>query len=260
VAIPDDAAPVVDGFGPCSPWATDVDMCADGIDERPEDVAAALAIATQIVWALSGRQFGLCTILDWRPPCLPGGDCWHLYLSQMNRITSYDLRSSGWRTRTTPYELDMRPRVERILEVTIDGVVLDEAAYRLDSHRYLVRTDGSWPSCQDFSADLGDPNTWGISAERGRPVPAAGADAVAALASEVFKGRCGSKQCRLPRRVVAVNRKDVSIELADPTSFLDEGRTGIVEVDLFISAVNPARLRRRGRVMSPEQLRRRSRV
>lgn len=41
--------------------------------------------------------------------------------------------------------------VGAVTEVTVDGVVLDPTAYRVDNGNELVRTDGgTWPACQDM--------------------------------------------------------------------------------------------------------------
>ena len=44
----------------------------------------------------------------------------------------------------------------------------------------------------------------------------------------------------------------MSFTLLDPQDFLDKGRTGIYEIDLMLSALNPAGALKRARVFSPD--------
>ena len=62
----------------------------------------------------------------------------------------------------------------------------------------------------------------------------------------------GDDECVLPQRVTPISRQGVSWTLLDPQDFLDNGRTGIYHVDLFLRTVNPDRARLRSRVFSPD--------
>jgi hypothetical protein len=50
-----------------------------------------------------------------------------------------------------------------------------------------------------------------------------------------------------------VTRQGVSFQMFDPQMFINQGRTGIYEVDVFIASVNPGRASKRARVFSPDQ-------
>ena len=65
---------------------------------------------------------------------------------------------------------------------------------------------------------------------------------------------------KLPKRVTNVTRQGLSMVVLDPMDFLDDGKTGVYEVDLFLKAYNPAKLQRRATVMSPDIGRRARRI
>lgn len=237
----------------CSTWPT-VDCC----DITPSDDN--LLAASEILYALSGRQFpGLCAETvrpcaggsalprNWAFPWYPTklGDQWlnvrcgcHIdYSCACGGVPQVDLG---------------RYDVTAVTKVNIDGSDLSSSAYRLDEGRYLVRTDGSqWPCCQDLSKDIGETGTWYIELEYGQNPPTSGKVAVSKLACELEKACTGDDSCKLPARVSTVARQGVTLALLDPQEFLNEGRTGLYEVDLFLKAVNPGGLQRRATAWSP---------
>jgi hypothetical protein len=145
-----------------------------------------------------------------------------------------------------------RSDVTEILNVTIDGVTLSAANYRLDHGRWLVRTDGGfWPCCQNLAKDIGEDGTWSIELEYGLAPPEMGRLAAAHLAGELIKS-CTGGDCDLPERVTTITRQGVTLALLDPQLFLTEGRTGLYQVDLFLAAVNPNGLARRASAWSPD--------
>lgn len=131
--------------------------------------------------------------------------------------------------------------VESIVSVTIDGAVLDPAAYRVDAKRLLVRTDGgTWPTTQDLNADPGEPNTFVIEFMRGTPVPAGGKIAAGVLAMEFMKAWCSDDTCQLPQRVQNVTRQGVTIGMLEGME-LEDGRVGIWLVDSWVDSVTRPR-------------------
>lgn len=117
-----------------------------------------------------------------------------------------------------------------ILEVTVNGVVLDPAAYRVENGERLIRTDGTqWPACagKDFT----------VTYLNGHKVDAMGAYAGGVMAWEWLKSLTASKKCRLSSKVTSLNRQGITMELT-PGMFPD-GVTGIEEVDLYLRQWNP---------------------
>jgi hypothetical protein len=117
-----------------------------------------------------------------------------------------------------------------------------------------------WPTCQDMSLPATEPNTFEVTYLRGKPVPEYGLWAAGLLACELIKACAGPGEdceCRLPSNVQSVVREGVSIDLevfrlggnGDPLF----GRTGIPEVDLWLSSVNPNKVTSRSRAYSPDR-------
>lgn len=137
-----------------------------------------------------------------------------------------------------------------IESVTIDGVVLDRAAYRVDGGNMLVRLDGDeWPICQDMSAAGDAAGGFQVSYYRGAAPNMLTQRAAGILASELFKACTGAK-CRLPSKVTNVSRAGVTYEI-EP-GLWPNGMTGIREVDAVIHLYNPNGLRQPPRVLIPE--------
>lgn len=166
-------------------------------------------------------------------------------------------------------ELRLADRVVSIGSVKIDGVVIPTNEYRLDDHRYLVglrQPDGSertWPCCQRDDLPDTEVGTFAVTFTRGGLPPVGGTFATASLACELGKGMGllgddAAKKCRLPRRVTSIVRQNVTVAVLDPLTLFQEGRTGLPEVDLWLSSLQMGQQRRRG-TMIPMGKRRGSR-
>lgn len=237
----------------CAPWDT-IDCC----DVTPSDDV--LMFASEVLFALSGRQFpGICTETirpcagrsqlppNWPYPWYPTrfGGKW-LNIGCGCHI-GRDCSCGG-----VP-QVDLgRHDVQEIYKVDIAGTTLSSSAYRLDEGRWLVRTDGEqWPCCQDLSKDIGEAGTWYIELAYGTAPPTSGQLAVSKFACEIQKACDGDSECKLPARVTTVARQGVTFTVLDPQDFLTDGRTGLLEVDFFLKAVNPNGLQRRASAWSP---------
>lgn len=244
-------------MGPCAPWAT-VDQltgpCAPGDPDAvppvpgldPDDLADGLARASEIVWALSGRQFsGLCTLTV--RPCPPAAvRCSHRTGCRCGIVSEIDL--------------GLYPLVDA--EVSIGGEVLPAGSWRIDDERWLVRLDGErWPVRQDLSVEDDDEGAFVVAATYGTAPPLSGVGAVIALACQLAMSRDPSRasECALPKRVTTVTRQGLTVLALDPFDFLEHGRTGIYEVDQFLAAVNPKKAGAPPRIVTPGTHRRRFR-
>lgn len=88
----------------------------------------------------------------------------------------------------------------------------------------------------------------------GSPPPEQIEKALDSLTCELDKAYSGDDSCRLPERVTSISRQGIDMTILDPQDFLENGLTGIVEVDLAIRVFNPSKAKRRARVYSPEFL------
>lgn len=252
--------------GPCA-WTLDTG-CVPGWDTAdPVDRTRATEWATFILDALTGHQFAQCPVTV--RPC--GSGC-----GLFNGYTTWPVGSpanGGAGPWMIPYVLngvwlnctcagscsclpacriDLGVPVAEVTEVKVNGLVVDPSAYQLQG-AFLVRIDGGecWPSCQDPSVPDTEDGTFAVTYRPGRALPVAGQIAAGKLAGEFLKA-CAGSACALPAQISSLSRQGVDVEFVDPSTVFENGRTGIPDVDLFITAVNPTGMRRRSRVMSPD--------
>lgn len=235
---------------PCS-WALG-SGCCEAWDTYSADLQAqATRYATLVLWAATGRRFGACekTVR----PC--GRFC--------GASTSYYWSDGFW----MPYvwngqwrncwcgdggpsclkclpdcQLWLPGKVQSIISVTQDGVVVDPSTYRVDDNSWLVRTknanvDDCWLQCQNYNLDSGT-GTLFVNYMVGESIPGALLDAAKTLACEYAK-MCLGQECALPGRVQSINRQGVSVTMVDVDTLLKHGLTGIKSVDYVIRSLNP---------------------
>lgn len=252
------------GAGPCETW-TPTYTCA--LPTGASTVSgAALWVATEALYALSGRQFGLCTV-TYRP-CREScyGEVWPagwwqagggatgyypqpaLVQGQWFNLTCGDC--TGGCSCATVSEALLPGPVRDVVEVRVDGVALvKNVDYRLDDFRRLVRLGGKmWPLCNDLNKDDTQVGTWSVTVRSGTDVPQLGGLAAGALAVEVMKLMLCDTSCALPKPVQSLSRQGVNITLLDPSAVFADGKTGLYLPDLFIETANPNKLRRRSGV------------
>lgn len=248
---------------PCSGWTPNVGLCADWDTAGHSDATKAYALrnASYVLWAATGRRFGLCTVTV--RPCQPVSA--PLYVT-FPAWVSWDADVPGGgiagadalgppvaccsgACQCSPSQISLPGPVGSISNVSLSGVTLTPTAYRLVGN-LLVRQDGeAWPRQQDLAAPAGSANTFGITYTRGEAVPEVLLDAAGIYACELAKARTGGA-CFLPNKVQSVSRQGVDIQFVDTTDYLDKGLTGLPEVDQIITMINPYGLKARPRVLS----------
>ena len=252
--------------GPCD-WPLDTSCVPLWGTYTNEQRSRAISWATFILDALTGRQFAQCpvTVRPCGPAC--GNVLGYQTYPAMSPVSgapgtwmSPYVLNGVWRncgcaggcTCAPACRVDLGRPVTTVTEVKVDGLVLDPSAYTLVG-QWLARTDGGecWPSCQDPALPDTEEGTFSVTFSPGRALPVAGQIAAGMLAGEFIKA-CAGGDCVLPPQIASLTRQGVDVEFVDPATVFEEGRTGIREVDLFVTAVNPAGLRRRARVMSPD--------
>lgn len=234
---------------PCSTLITadDVEACCeiDQYDENspPSDelLATAVEVASYVGWALGGRQHGICTVTAERPV--------------RENLRCRCIYACSCACRPAPTVLLGYGPVVAVSEVRIGGVVVPSTGYRLTGATKLQRVSTDhmlWPACQaadepdDAAGVLVVDYTWGV------PLDPAGVRALGALGCEIMKACAGDTSCRLPSSVQSVVRQGVSIEVLDPFDFLEDGRTGLYEFDLWLAVANPYKVAEAPSVWSPD--------
>lgn len=247
--------------GPCGTW-TPIFECA-----LPTGASAvtgvAVQAATEVLWGLSGRQFGLCTVTlrPCRRECY--GEVWPPGWGQYGQAAGYPqpaLVAGQWFNLgcggcagdcscSVVSEVVLPGPVHDVLEVKVDGVALvKNVDYRVDDFRLLVRLGGkTWPTCNDLTRADTQMGTWSVTLRAGQDVPAMGQLAVGELATEFTHLLLCNDKCRLPKSVQSLARQGVNVTFLDPSTVFQNGRTGLYLSDLFINTVNPSGRRGRAR-------------
>lgn len=227
-----------DGWQVCAPWVDPDQLCCEGVQtaadcdgvEQPltfqwtdEDYALA---ASNLLFNRTGRRWpGACEQTVW--PCL---DC---------NCSDHPCGCGRYAAIKLPGNFP----ILGVSEVTIDGVVVDPAEYRLDQNRNLVKIDGTcWPRC----------NTVGILSDNGsscvdllvtytagRVPPVDLAIAAGELACELKRACNDSDQCGITGvrdHVQSIARRGVSMQLHDITDLLATGSTGNAIIDHALKA------------------------
>lgn len=224
----------------CAPWATVTDLPESRPDLTDPEWEQLLLQATEILWALSGRQWsGLegagctasATLRD------HGGSCGWWPSVGWDWVWGREFLPRG---RNQPHVV----RLPHDEVLAVDSVVIGGAAFTAwrAEGPWLYRTDGLGWSGLDVV----------VAYHWGSAPPTGGVIACVALALEFAKALTGDSACRLPKRVTSVTRQGMSMTLIDPQTFLKDGRTGLGDVDLWLVSVNPKARAERGSVWSPD--------
>lgn len=264
------------GVGPCQTWDLDLGCClvsggipdpclTDGTPTPQALIDGSILAASQMLWSLTGRQFGCCTVAI-RPCracqsecCIPeggwGADSGFPWFPMHQEDGSWINVSCGCQDQCSCVNLSeilLPTPVCSVDEVVIDGVVVDPLTYRVDDFKKLVRLGSdAWPRCNDLTKDVTEEGTWQVVVTYGRPVPELVKLAAAEFACELIKS-CTNRPCKLPRNVTAVTRQGITEVFADPNSFFGNGYTGLYLTDMAIRTYNPKQLQRRPAVYSPD--------
>jgi hypothetical protein len=204
----------------------------------------AVMLATDFLWAASGRRFGACEFTV-RPcglscPCEATGGCVggsNAYNTARFGFTPV-LDGGVWSNCKSctecrccaPCEVMLPGHVDSIVSVRVDGVTVPPTAYRVDNYKYLVRDDGQcWPECNDYGKRDGE-GTFEVTYLEGVPVPYAGLAAASELACYLLKTCPDGVNCG---------------------SCLEDGAEQSPIVATWLANVNPHKLSRPARVFVP---------
>jgi hypothetical protein len=214
----------------------------------------AAKVASYLLWAMSGRKYTgettvteryTCTLRNNRlgpsrkttSPVLFGGDVYNIPSGDYDEYS--ELTSDGMSPESR-IKLRGRPVTKIHAIRNRQGDIIDPSSYYLVDHSTIhIKAGTPWTPC----------NTE-VTYSYGTPVPVAGKMAARKLAIEFARLWSGDENCELPQRVTSVSRQGVSYTILDNQEFIDELRTGLYEIDLFLKVVNPDNARRKSKVFS----------
>jgi hypothetical protein len=237
-------------------WTTVEDLGSYADSDYAYD---ACKTASYILWSLSGRKFsGITTVTEryvsqFDPyfrtagsgykylPTLIEGNVQNLPVGRDLRVYGNDYLGDGTSSRSR-----IRLRGRKVIKIhTVrdsSGNVVDPSKYYLADHSTLYASAST--SWNPFNIE--------ITYTYGTPPPSAGRAAAKLLATELVKMYEGDDTCALPQRVTSVSRQGVSYTILDSQDFLENQRTGIYAVDLFLKSANPSKAVARARVFTPD--------
>lgn len=275
----------LDSLNNCEAWEIDTTMgCWDVPDTTPAaTVLKWRQFATAYLWAMTGRRLGPSCPTTVRPckrSCFEGYGYgrflnqgqynglqstggWIPYIGadgEFRNATLCGCPTSGCHCGPELCEIELPGPVYDIVEVTIDGVVVDSSTYAVYDARFLTRvTNGPdpalcWPTCQDMTRSTAQENTFAVTYRTGLSLSGLATVAVTQLTAHFIRGCGGGCGCGAGTRqnLQRLQRQGVELEFADPQQLFDDGRTGIQAVDMFIRAANPYGLASPLRVLSPD--------
>lgn len=219
----------------------------------------AVKTASYMLWALSGRKFSGTTTVTERyvsvydpylragasrlsySPTLINGQVENLPQGGFGSTSHHDFQGDG----TSSYQR-VRLRGRKVVRIhnlrTGDGQIVDPSTYYLADHSTIYGTpNATWT-----------PSNVEVTYTYGTPPPAAGRAAARILATELVKLYEGDDSCALPQRVTSIARQGVTYTVLDSQDYIDNLRTGIYAVDMFLKTSNPDGARARSRVFSPD--------
>lgn len=205
--------------------------------------------ASQLLWGLSGRKFGgVTTVTERYIRSIPGGDLGMSVNSVSPQMIAGDVYTTttdadGWISPNGRIRLRGRPVNEIFAIRTFDGTIVDPSEYYLVDHSTVQFVNGA----------IFAPYNIEITYSYGVPAPTMGKMAARMLAIEFAKLWAGDEDCALPQRVMSITRQGISMTILDNQAFLDDMRTGVYTVDLFLKSVNPDSARAKSRVFSPDR-------
>ena len=237
-------------------WVNVEDLGSYANSEHSYD---AVQTASYLLWSMSGRKYSGTTTVTERyvsafdpylrigasslnySPTLVNGQVENVRVNAFGRFNDTDFSGDG-----TSSSSRLRLRGQKVVKVhnvrDIAGKIIDPTKYYLVNHSMLLATPGAnWT-----------PSNVEVTYTYGTPPPTAGKAAARILAIELIKLYEGDDSCQLPQRVTSIARQGVTYTVLDNQEFIDELKTGLYAVDLFLKTANPDKARSRSKVFSPD--------
>lgn len=255
--------------GPCNWPDVGLQLCCPDWNTYSDALQAqASDYAKLVLWAATGRQYGLCELTvrpcgrfcencDWGGWQYDGTGGWmpYVWAGEWRNCWCGSSGPGGCCTCSPDCQVYLPGPVASLVSVQVDGASLNVTGggiFVLDQ-QWLVRSDTTacWPQCADQNLAPGDVNAFEVTYLRGIPVPDALANAYSLLSCEYAKA-CLGLPCRLPGRVSSISRQGLTVSMVDVEQLLQHNLTGIWEIDMVVSSLNPNGLKGRTRFFSPD--------
>jgi len=143
----------------------------------------------------------------------------------------YNLPANIATTSNTQLRLRRQPVIS-IVDVFSGGVEIPLTDIELRNNAFIMRKDKT-PFVLSPQEELV------VTYTHGSPPPIAGKRAAVRLANELILAEKQDPNCALPDSVTSINRQGISYTLLDPQVYIEKGRTGVYEIDMFIYGANP---------------------
>lgn len=227
-------------------WITAADLDQPTADNAEE----AAAFASFVLYSLTNKKYpGVAESTDWSVFTFDYPGYAHdfgaaisllgINLVTTEQVTIYEVNDAR------PLKLYLRSKpIISVSAITLGGTtLLDPSEYVIGNKAFLLRKDGQrW----DLEHGLG------VTYRHGIVPPTAGILAAKELANELVLLKQNPEACSLPSRLTSISRQGVSYTIFDPQSFLNDGKTGLYNVDLFLAAANPSGAVKKAKVFSPD--------
>jgi len=202
------------------------------------DADSAALAASWILYKLSGEKYpGVSRSTDWYGTDVDYLD-YSAYTSEFRHVNVFEVKDYT----TKRLRLRSQP-VQRVESVYAGAEELAPSDYVIGNRSYLARTNGRvWDMARGVT----------VTYLHGVEPPEPGIRAAQRLADELVLSVTNPEACVLPDRVTSVSRQGISYTILDAQDFLENGRTGIYEIDLFLKTANPIGARKRPKVYSPD--------
>lgn len=208
----------------CQPFVTADDVrnatCGCEIIEDDEIIESWIDMASDIIYVLTGGQItGVCT-----KTVRPVANCDLPCFSPRRRDMDYGMDRYALYGGLIPVSL--RGPNTQIMQVKLDGEVMNPMNYAVVNGRHLIRRDDKrWPLGNDLTEDDDQEGTWSITFRFGREPDLLTVQATLELACELAKADQGRSNV-FPPGVIAASVQGASVVVQDAVDQAANGQPG----------------------------------
>ena len=229
-------------IGPCTPYvdpdelALDEDICPPGSGDAAVDYDLIAQRASEVVYALTGRQYpGICTATV--RPRRRSGCCWE--------------PTNPFAIAPCEDEIVLNGPITGDVTVKIDGAAF--TSFYIRDRVRLVRADGrAWPSTQKMHLADTEDGTFSVTYSFGVDPPLAVTAAAYELAVEYVREATLDPRRKLPQGTTSLGRQGQNISIDREVDRVAKGLPVLPAVSVAVATFNPDRLVAPPDVWSPD--------